>query len=148
MSAVAVSTKACELCSTPGGHVVWRGEGWRAIRAADASFPAFYRLICDRHVAEFTDLSPAERARCMERVAAVEQALRQALRPTKINIATLGNVVPHLHWHVIARFDWDSHFPQPVWGTAQRVVEPPAVQRLACTLDQLDAAVAAALEAA
>ena len=48
------------------------------------------------------------------------QALRQHLSPTKVNIAALGNMVPHLHWHVIARFDWDSHFPAPVWAAAQR----------------------------
>ena len=142
------SAAPCELCTTPGGHVVWRGEGWRVIRAADELFPALYRLILDRHVAELSDLSPADQARCLALLVAVERALRQQLRPTKINLAAFGNMVPHLHWHVIARFDWDSHFPQPVWGTAQRSVQPPAVQRLACTLDQLDAAVAAALEAA
>ena len=53
-------------------------------------------------------------------VSVVEQALRQHLAPTKVNIAALGNMVPHLHWHVIARFDWDSHFPAPVWAAAQR----------------------------
>jgi len=53
-------------------------------------------------------------------VTLVEQALRQHLAPTKVNIAALGNMVPHLHWHVIARFDWDSHFPAPVWAAAQR----------------------------
>ena len=46
--------------------------------------------------------------------------------PTKVNIAALGNMVPHLHWHVIARFDWDSHFPAPVWAAAQRL--SPAAQ--------------------
>ncbi|MNT54445.1 HIT domain protein [compost metagenome] len=56
----------------------------------------------------------------MEAVTLVEQALRQHLSPTKINLAALGNMVPHLHWHVIARFDWDSHFPSPVWAAAQR----------------------------
>jgi len=50
----------------------------------------------------------------------LEQALRQHLQPAKINLATLGNMVPHLHWHVIARFDWDSHFPAPVWAAALR----------------------------
>ena len=38
----------------------------------------------------------------------------------KINLAALGNMVPHLHWHVIARFDWDTRFPSPVWAAAQR----------------------------
>ena len=74
----------------------------------------------------------------------VERVLREQLRPTKINLASLGNMVPHLHWHVIARFDWDSHFPQPIWGTAQRMVTPSARNRLRVTVDQLDAAVRAA----
>ena len=56
----------------------------------------------------------------MEVVATVERALRQHLQPTKINLAALGNMVPHLHWHVIARFEWDSHFPAPVWAAGQR----------------------------
>jgi len=66
---------------------------------------------------------------CMEAVTLVEQALRQHLAPTKVNIAALGNMVPHLHWHVIARFDWDSHFPAPVWAAAQR--PSPAAQEAA-----------------
>ena len=56
----------------------------------------------------------------MAAVTAVEQALREHLQPTKINLAALGNLVPHLHWHVIARFDWDSHFPGAVWGESKR----------------------------
>ena len=110
----------CVLCTTDGGQLVWRGEKLRVIRADEAGFPAFYRVIWNDHVAEFSDLNAAERQHCMEVVTLVEQALREQLQPTKINLATLGNVVPHLHWHVIARFDWDSHFPAPVWAGAQR----------------------------
>ena len=111
---------ACVLCDTDGGHLVWRGEKLRVIRADEAGFPAFYRVVWNAHVAEFSDLDPLERAHCMDVVVQVEQALRQHLQPTKINLATLGNMVAHLHWHVIARFDWDSHFPAPVWAAAQR----------------------------
>ena len=106
----------CALCDADGGVRVWRGEKLRVIRAEEAGFPAFYRVVWNAHVAEFSDLSPAARGDCMEAVACVEQALREHLAPTKINIAALGNMVPHLHWHVIARFDWDSHFPAPVWA--------------------------------
>ena len=56
----------------------------------------------------------------MDTVVVVERLLREELKPTKINLAALGNVVPHLHWHVIARFDWDSHFPGSVWAAPQR----------------------------
>lgn len=138
----------CELCEQPGGVPVASGLAWRVIRVADADFPAFYRVVWTAHVAEFTDLSPAERATCMGVVARVETVLRERLSPTKINLAALGNMVPHLHWHVIARFDWDSHFPQPVWGTRQRDVAPPAASRLAVPLDVLDAAVRSAVQAA
>ena len=107
---------ACPLCETDGGLLVYRDESLRIIQAAEAGFPAFYRVIWRRHVAEFSDLSAAERQTCMHAVVAVAQILRDELRPAKINLAALGNVVPHLHWHVIARFAWDSHFPAPVWG--------------------------------
>ena len=139
---------ACELCRQRGGVPVADAARWRVVRVADAAFPAFYRLIWNVHVTEFSDLDDGDRAECIDAVVRIERALRAALAPTKINLASLGNVVAHLHWHVIARFAWDSHFPQPVWGAAQRVVEPPAAARLALTLGALDGAVRAALGAA
>ena len=119
---------SCPLCAEDGGALVWRGERLRVIRAQEAGFPAFYRVVWNAHVAEFSDLAAVDRVHCMEAVALVEKALRQHLSPTKVNIAALGNMVPHLHWHVIARFDWDSHFPSPVWAAAQR--PSPAAQEV------------------
>ena len=137
----------CPLCQQDGGALIWRGEKLRVIRADEAGFPAFYRVVWNAHVAEFSDLSTADRAHCMEVVVQVEQALRQQLQPTKINLATLGNMVAHLHWHVIARFDWDSHFPAPVWAAAQRerdVAQEAAVRgRLAAVEAQLSASLGA-----
>ena len=130
---------ACPLCDTDGGLLVWRGEKLRVIRADEAGFPAFYRVVWNAHVAEFSDLDPLERAHCMDVVVQVEQALRQHLQPTKINLATLGNMVAHLHWHVIARFDWDSHFPAPVWAAAQREREMALEDALRERLSALEA---------
>ena len=107
--------------------MVWRGERLRVIRAQEAGFPAFYRVVWNAHVAEFSDMDAIQRQHCMDAVTVVEQALREHLVPTKINLAALGNMVPHLHWHVIARFDWDSHFPAPVWASALR--HSPAAQQ-------------------
>jgi len=143
----ASSQPACELCEAAGGDLIVRAMRWRVVRVADDAFPAFYRVIWNEHRAEFTDLTLEERVECMNVVATVETCLRETLRPTKVNLAALGNVVPHLHWHVIARYDWDSHFPAPVWAQAARVVSPPAVDRLAVGLDQLDAAMAQRLDA-
>lgn len=121
------------------------GGAWRVVRVIDADFPAFYRVIWQAHAGEWTDLDESARNECLHVVALVERVLRDALAPTKINLASLGNVVPHLHWHVVARFDWDSHFPQPIWGQRQREVPGGAAARLACGLPALDDAVRAAL---
>ena len=110
----------CPLCETDGGLVVFKNEQFRIVQAVEAGFPAFYRLVWNAHVAEFSDLSIDERSICMNAVVSVEQILREQLRPTKINLAALGNMHPHLHWHIVARFDWDTHFPAPVWSPAQR----------------------------
>jgi diadenosine tetraphosphate (Ap4A) HIT family hydrolase len=101
--------------------LVARTDRLRVIRAEeDARFPAFYRVVWEAHVPEFSQLSASDRIHCMDVVVLVEQALRQHLQPHKINLAALGNAVPHLHWHVIGRFAWDSHFPGAVWAQAQR----------------------------
>ena len=83
----------------------------------------------------------------MDLVCAIERVLIEQLCPTKVNLAALGNMVPHLHWHVIARFEWDSHFPQSVWGARQREVAGGALARLGLPLDELDARVVEALAA-
>ncbi|WP_286745110.1 HIT family protein [Aquabacterium sp. UBA2148] len=134
----------CELCEQEGGIPVFRNEALRVIRAVDADHPAFYRVIWNAHVAEWTDLPPADRSRIMQAVAKVETVLREHIKPTKVNLASLGNVVPHLHWHVIARFDWDARWPAPVWAPKQREVSD-AEARLALPLTELDRRVAEAL---
>lgn len=133
---------ACPLCATDGGVLVWRGTHLRVIRAYEVGFPAFYRVVWNTHVAEFSDLDAASRQHCMEVVTVVEQALRDHLQPTKINLAALGNMVPHLHWHVIARFDWDSHFPAPVWAAAVRDRVPAREEALRAQLPALERALA------
>lgn len=115
-----MTVKGCVLCEGLGGRLVLEAPKFRVIHAEEPGFPAFYRVVWRDHVAEFSDLDAADRVHCMEAVAVVEQCLREHLAPTKINLAALGNMVPHLHWHVIARFDWDSHFPAPVWAAAGR----------------------------
>jgi len=128
----------CPLCDGPGGVPVFDGPKFRVIRAQEPGFPAYYRLVWNDHVAEFTDLAGPDRERCMAAVAEVELLLRSHLRPDKVNLAALGNAVPHLHWHIVARFAWDSHFPAPVWATSTRGALPQdlaAVERLLPALE-------------
>ena len=112
--------QGCPLCVETGGRLVFDAPTFRVIHAQEEGFPAFYRVVWKDHVAEWSDLSPEDRSLCTEAVALVERSLRDGLAPAKINLAALGNMVPHLHWHVIARFAWDSRFPAPVWAPAQR----------------------------
>ena len=134
----------CPLCDEPGGRLVFQADKVRVIHAAEAGFPAFYRVVWTDHVAEWSDLAPADRALCMEAVAVVEQCLRDVLAPAKINLAALGNMVPHLHWHVIARFEWDAAWPGAVWGPAQRPVDTAGAAQIESRRPELEAALRAA----
>jgi diadenosine tetraphosphate (Ap4A) HIT family hydrolase len=107
---------ACLFCSQTGGTIVWKDEFARVVLAGDADHPGFCRVILNGHVKEMTDLDTSARDRLMRIVYAVERALRDLLEPDKINLASLGNLVPHLHWHVIPRHRDDPHYPNPVWG--------------------------------
>jgi diadenosine tetraphosphate (Ap4A) HIT family hydrolase len=110
----------CEYCDSVGGDLLWEDSRSRVVLASEPGFPGFCRVIWRDHVREMTDLPDADRDAFMRVVFAVEAALRETLAPAKINLASLGNLTPHLHWHVIPRFVDDSHFPAPVWTAAQR----------------------------
>lgn len=103
-----------------GGTLLWQDASCRVVLVADADYPGFCRVIWKHHVKEMTDLSETNRKRLMATVFAAEAAIREVMHPDKINLASLGNLTPHLHWHVIPRYTHDKHFPQPVWGTPQR----------------------------
>ena len=108
--------QACALCADDGGQLVWRDGFAHVVLVDEPDYPGFTRVILDAHLAEMTDLAPVSRERLMAIVFRVEQVQREVLRPDKINLASFGNMVPHLHWHVIPRWHDDRHFPQPVWG--------------------------------
>ncbi len=106
----------CPLCSTPGGELVWRQADLRVIAVDDPDLPGFTRVIWNHHVAEMTDLSPQDRERLMQTVFLVEAVQRRILGPDKVNLAALGNWVPHIHWHVIPRWRNDPWFPDSIWS--------------------------------
>ena len=117
--------KNCVLCSDlkpDEGQLIWRGDDCRIISVNDPDLPGFCRVIWNHHVPEMTDLSYGEREHIMSLVFVVEEAIRQVMKPAKVNLAALGNMVPHIHWHVIPRFTDDAFFPGSVWSS--RVREP------------------------
>lgn len=110
----------CELCSEAGGELIWQDSFCRVVRVDDVYYPGFCRIILNRHVKEMTDLEMHERERLMSVVFGVEQAVRDIMQPEKINLACLGNMTPHIHWHIIPRFKQDKTFPNPIWGQSKR----------------------------
>lgn len=118
---------SCPLCHPGNETVLWRDAHCRVILVGDADYPGFCRVIWQQHAKEMTELAESERARLMQVVFAAEQTLRELLEPDKINLASLGNQVPHLHWHVIPRFSDDAHFPDPVWAARKRAGRARAV---------------------
>jgi diadenosine tetraphosphate (Ap4A) HIT family hydrolase len=118
----------CELCDQPGDVIV-QNPDWRVVLVNDTHYPGFCRVIWNQHVKEMTDLSADQRNRFMEAVWQVETAVREVMQPHKVNLASLGNVVPHLHWHVIPRYIDDMHFPNPIWGQVERSVNDSLQQR-------------------
>ena len=134
---------SCELCDRTGGELLWQGTFCRVVYVEEAGYPGYFRVIWQTHVKEMTDLSEAERLHFMEVVFSVESVLREQLDPLKMNLASLGNVVPHLHWHVVPRYADDPHFPQPIWSSAQRPLDD---ARPHPQLAELAEAITAALE--
>lgn len=100
--------------------MLWQDGRCHVVLVDEPDYPGFCRVIWNTHIREMSDLPAADREHCMYVVSAVERVLRAALQPDKINLASLGNMVAHLHWHIIPRFADDPHFPQPIWGLRQR----------------------------
>lgn len=113
-------TSTCPLCTPKNEKILYATDLYRIIDVGDPNWPGFCRVILNQHAAEMTDLPVEHRYALMQAVCVTESALRDLLHPSKINLASLGNVVPHVHWHVIPRWENDSHFPDPIWANATR----------------------------
>ena len=111
---------SCPLCHPENETVLWQDALCRVILVDDPDYPGFCRVVWRDHVKEMTDLTETNRAHFMSVVFAVERVLRESMHPDKINLASLGNQAPHLHWHVIPRYTGDPHFPEPVWSARRR----------------------------
>lgn len=88
----------------------------RLLRMNDRGFPWLILVPRVADVREIIDLSEEDQQQLMTEIARASRALRKLLTPDKLNVAALGNAVPQLHVHVIARFTTDPAWPRPIWG--------------------------------
>lgn len=98
----------CPLGSLPLCHVLLMNN---------ANYPWVILVPNQPDLREFTDLNEADRATLMEEIASIMGIMETVYSPDKMNMAALGNMVPQLHIHVIARYKTDNAWPNPVWGT-------------------------------
>ena len=111
----------CPLCHPAGEDVLWQDERLRVIHVGtEAGQPAYFRVIWQQHLPEMTDLSDADRLYLWRVLSVLEDGVRRHFRPAKVNLASFGNQVPHLHWHIIGRWPSDPQFPGSVWSPVLR----------------------------
>lgn len=105
----------------------------------DANHPWLILVPRVEDAVELIDLDEAQQIELMREIAVASRALQHAFSPHKLNVAALGNLVPQLHVHVIARFREDIAWPRPVWGmaTAQPYSPEALVRRIRALQDAL-----------
>ena len=107
----------------------------RVLLMNDANYPWIVLVPRRPGATEIVDLEAVDRADLMDEIALVSRAIRRIAPCDKLNVAALGNVVPQLHVHVIARRKDDPAWPKPVWGAvAARPYEAGKAERVASLL--------------
>ncbi len=86
----------------------------------EASEIPWLKVFVRRTVREFSACTPEEKAAVWTALDMIEREMLAYYRPEKINIASFGNIVPQVHWHIMARFREDSRFPEPMWAEKKR----------------------------
>jgi diadenosine tetraphosphate (Ap4A) HIT family hydrolase len=88
----------------------------RILLNRDQFFPGYTFVVAGEHVTELFQLDRATRAAIIEEVNATAAALYRLFKPDKMNYELLGNMVPHMHWHLVPRFRTDRLWPRPIWA--------------------------------
>ena len=78
------------------------------------------KIFTQKPYKEMSEVPSAVKFEIYDLLNLIEKEMLDYYRPKKINIASFGNYMPHVHWHIMARFEEDSYFPEPMWGTKQR----------------------------
>jgi len=111
---------ACAICNRSEGEMIWHDKTLRVVLLNHPDYKGYCRVELIAHQKEMTDLDEALQFNIMRCVFKVETILRKIFKPEKINLASLGNKTPHVHWHIIPRFKEDPHFPNSHWGEKLR----------------------------
>ena len=78
------------------------------------------KIFTIENIKEFSQCNTQIKQEIFKYLDIIEKEMLDYFKPKKINIASFGNYVPHVHFHIMARFEEDSYFPEPMWGKKQR----------------------------
>lgn len=115
----------CFFCKSNGGDILFNCDLYRIILVDDKDYPGYLRIVLNRHVKELTDLDDSDNLALYAALIKSERILRTVFKPDKINVASFGNLTPHVHWHIIPRYVADKHFPNPPWGSVTNLAYTP-----------------------
>ena len=110
----------CALCSSHKYPIIWANDLFRIVLINDQNYRGYCRVDLINHIKEMSDLDEAIRNEFMGVIFQMEKIVKEYLQPDKINLASLGNITPHLHWHIIPRYFEDNHFPDSIWSEKKR----------------------------
>lgn len=117
-------SSVCELCTQSHPREIWRNRNFYVIDASDKDLAGFVRVIATQHIKEMSELDENVRKELFEILTLIERVMIEVMSPDKVNWASLGNMVPHVHWHIIARYQDDAFFPGSVWSAKLRETDP------------------------
>ena len=122
----------CELCVTSTLPILWQNNHFRVILVNNQNIRGYLRLELIEHVKEIHHLTPTIQSEMYKIMNIIENIVTDVYSPDKINLASLGNKTPHIHWHIIPRFTNDNFFPQSIWS------EPVRQNKFENSIDEID----------
>ena len=112
--------KGCPLCSKQEYPIIFSNDFLRILLINNQNYPGYCRVDLIDHIKEMSDLNKKSQNKLMKTIFLIEKIIKVYINPDKINLASLGNITPHLHWHIIPRHFKDNHFPNSIWSTKKR----------------------------
>jgi diadenosine tetraphosphate (Ap4A) HIT family hydrolase len=117
----------CPLCTPSNEEIIYKDSFIRIILVDE--IPGYIRIITQKHIKEFSELNNEEAIKLTLIIKNLEKGILKALKPDKINIASLGNVVPHLHIHMIPRYINDPWWPDSTFCQKKRDFKYPTFNK-------------------
>jgi len=117
----------CPLCNSLNEDIIYQNKLFRIILVDE--IPGYIRVITNQHIKEFSFLSDEEAIEITFAIKKIEKAIIEFLNPDKVNIAELGNMVPHLHIHIIPRYKNDPWWPGSTFCEKKRNFNYPPLDK-------------------